>query len=333
MRVLVVAEQVAQVPAPVVAEALTAAWRRHRPDEVTAVFASDGGAGLLDAIARPEDTWLVTEAAGPHGHPLEAALLLRADGTAVVEAARVAAPSLASDAVGAPMRASTYGVGELLQAAKDAGARRILVGVGGSVTDGGAGALTGLGFRLRVADGSGLKIGAGELHRVATIQRGWADDWSAVEVTVLAEADLTLAALCDERPDEDPADDRVATGLRQWQQVLVQDLDGGGVVARAGSGAGGGLAFGLAVALGADLRPGAAMVWDMQHADRAVATSDLVAIASPAGTPVHARAIRAAADADVATVTLPSLPLAGLDDSEGPDAIDALAEEVVGAVR
>ncbi|MEX0835713.1 MAG: glycerate kinase, partial [Nitriliruptor sp.] len=71
------------------ADAIADGWLGERPDDdVVLVPMSDGGEGLLDVVARPDDTWIVTEVAGPLGHPVDAALLLRSDGSALIESAR-----------------------------------------------------------------------------------------------------------------------------------------------------------------------------------------------------------------------------------------------------
>lgn len=103
---------------------------------------ADGGEGLLDVLGGANRTTVVT---GPLGDRVEAAWRL-SRGTAVVEMARASGLVLAGGGEGNdPVGASTRGTGELLAAAVDAGARRIIVGVGGSATtDGGLGALRAL---------------------------------------------------------------------------------------------------------------------------------------------------------------------------------------------
>jgi glycerate 2-kinase len=253
------------------ADAMAEGWRRARPDdELVAIPLSDGGEGLLDAIATASDTWLTTEVAGPHGHPVDAALLLREDGSAVVESAQACGLALVPPERRTPLVATTYGVGQLLDAAREAGARRIVVGLGGSATvDGGAGALTGLGFRLRVEDGSGLKIGGGELHRVRRVEHGWIGDWGGIEVVLLA--DVTTRLLDAARifgPQKGASRDEVGQlteALEIWADVAERDLAGPGRYREVdGSGAAGGLGFGLACALGARFAPGAATVAELQ---------------------------------------------------------------------
>jgi glycerate 2-kinase len=265
------------------AQAIAAGWRSVRAaDELDLVPLSDGGEGLLDAIATAQDTWLTTEVVGPHGHPVEAAMLLRADGSAVIESAQACGLARLPPERRTPMPATTWGVGELLDAAREAGARRVLVGLGGSATvDGGAGALSGLGFRLRVEDGSGLKIGGGELGRVRAVAPGWAADWRGVEVVLLADVTTQLAdaaRVFGPQKGASPADVEVlARGLSRWADVAERDLAGGRRLRDLpGSGAAGGLGFGLACALDATFVPGAATIAELQGLPAALDGADLV---------------------------------------------------------
>lgn len=269
--------------APEAAAAVVAGWRDARPDdEVVAVPLSDGGEGLLDVVASTDDTWVTTEVAGPQGHPVEAALLCRADGSVVIETARVCGLHLVDPPRRDPGLATTYGVGQLLDAARELGAPRILVGLGGSATvDGGAGALTGLGLRPTVADGSGLKIGADDLGQVAAVTRGWAHRWDDVEVVVLADVDATLpqaAARFGPQKGATAADvPRLEAALARWAEVVARDLPGRIAPDAPGTGAAGGLGFGLVAALPRGrLVSGAAEVARLVGFHRALAGADLV---------------------------------------------------------
>lgn len=265
------------------AAAIARGWRRTRPDdEVVERPLSDGGEGLLDVVAGPGDTWVATEVAGPLGHPVEAAWLLRADGTAVIESARACGLHLLAPEHRDPSRATTWGVGQLLDAAWQRGCPRILVGLGGSATvDGGAGALSALGYRLTVADGSGLKIGGADLGRVARAERGWARDWSGREVVLLADVDVPLADAARRFGPQKGADAvqvaSLAAALEVWADVAERDLDGPIHRDDPGTGAAGGLGFGLGRALpGARMVPGARAVADLVGSDATFADADLV---------------------------------------------------------
>jgi glycerate kinase len=146
MRVLVAPDKFAGTLSAVeAAEAIATGWRRHAPDdELDLVPMSDGGPGFVDvlhnALGGSVEPVVVR---GPFGDPVPAEVLL-VDGTAYLESAQACGLHL-TGAQGAE-RASTYGVGELVVAARDAGARTVVVGLGGSGTnDGGAGLLAALG--------------------------------------------------------------------------------------------------------------------------------------------------------------------------------------------
>jgi glycerate kinase len=116
--------------------------------ECTPIPMADGGEGTLEALGGPNRTTLVS---GPLGDPVDAEWRL-SRGLAVIEMARASGLELVGGAEGNDaLAASTYGTGELVQAAVDGGAQRIIVGVGGSATtDGGLGALRALSSPARL---------------------------------------------------------------------------------------------------------------------------------------------------------------------------------------
>lgn len=131
--------------APEAARAIIAGWRRHAPDDVlTQAAMADGGPGFVDVLhASLGGELAVVTVRGPSG-PEAPATVLHVGSTAYVESAQ--ACGLHLDEARTPMTATTYGVGQAIAAAVDAGARRVVVGLGGSATnDGGAGLLAALG--------------------------------------------------------------------------------------------------------------------------------------------------------------------------------------------
>ena len=265
------------------AAAIAAGWRRVRPqDDLVPVPMSDGGEGLARAVATRDDRWRSTEVAGPHGHPVEAAWLLRADGTALVESAAACGLHLVPADRRDPMLATTYGVGQLLEAVRRSGVRRVVVGLGGSATvDGGSGALGGLGFRVTVANGSGLRVGGDDLQRVAGVSRGWSGDWRGIQVVLLADVTTPLThAAAVFGPQKGASPSQVAeltAALAAWADVVARDLTPGRDLRREpGSGAAGGLGFALAAAIGARFAPGAAAVAELVGLPAAVGDADLV---------------------------------------------------------
>lgn len=268
------------------ATAIATGWRDVNPrDELRLVPMSDGGEGLLDVLHGAGSTMRVAEVAGPLGHPVMARWLLLTDGTAVIESAQACGLALIPVERRDPMLATTHGVGELLDIARAAGARRILVGLGGSASvDGGAGALIALGFRPTVDDGSGLKIGATDLSRVHRLTADWVADWRGVSVELLA--DVTTALPDAARvfgPQKGASPDQVrhlAVGLGRWADVVERDLMGGGADPRLrdrpGTGAAGGLGYALVAALQASIQVGSARVGELVGLQAALDGADLV---------------------------------------------------------
>jgi glycerate 2-kinase len=284
MRVLVAPDKFGgTLSASEAAAAIAAGWRRRRPtDEVVLLPLSDGGEGLLDVLRATGGTFRTIEVAGAQGRPIEAPMLLRDDGSVVIESAAACGLHLLSPEQRTPARATTYGVGQLLDAAREAGAMRILVGLGGSASvDGGAGALTAMGYRIQVADGSGLKIGAEDLHRVARIEPRWSADWSEVEVELLADVTTELLQAAEQfGPQKGATPSEVVeltAALARWADIVARDLGAGPELATTpGSGAAGGLGFGLAAALGAWFVPGSERVADLVGFTEALQVADLV---------------------------------------------------------
>lgn len=266
------------------ARAIATGWSRVRPqDDVAELPLSDGGEGLLDVVAAAVGgSWQPIEVAGPLGHPREARWLLLEDGTAVVGSDEACGLAHVPEGRRSPFDTTTWGVGQLLDAARDAGAGTILVGLGGSATvDGGAGAVTALGFRVTVADGSGLKVGAADLHRVAAIGHGWEADWSGTQVELLADVRTPLLdapARFGPQKGADAAGDiaRLETAVRTWADVVERDLGCPGLRDLPGTGAAGGLGFGLAAAVGARFVAGIDRVAELVDLDGALDRADLV---------------------------------------------------------
>lgn len=230
------------------ARTLAAAFRALGHDAVEVPLA-DGGEGLLDVLGGANRTTTVSD---PLGDEIEAAWRLSAR-TAVIEMARASGLELVGGAEGNdPVAASTYGTGELIAAALDAGAKRIVVGVGGSATtDGGLGALRAMmplqrlrGVELVVA--CDVRLGFVDAARVFAPQKGA----SAPQVELL---ERRLERLVQVYLDEYGVD--------------VSELEG--------SGAAGGLAGGLAAA-GATLLDGFDLVADHVDLDELVEGADLV---------------------------------------------------------
>ncbi|MDQ1288458.1 MAG: glycerate 2-kinase [Actinomycetota bacterium] len=199
--------------APEAAGAIEAGWRRHAPgDDVEVCPLSDGGPGFVDVLHRALDGRLLTVTVpGPLGHPVPASVLLVPDEDGVVayvESAQACGLHLVAREVPPDRRdpgvTTTRGVGALLRAARDAGARRIVVGLGGSGTnDGGAGLLADLVTELRGGRASGVSerlarggaalagVTAEDLGDLAALR----EDWSGIEIALASDVDVPLLGL------------------------------------------------------------------------------------------------------------------------------------------
>lgn len=241
---------------------------------------ADGGDGTIEAALAAGFTEQRTEVTGPTGQPVEARWALR--GTeAVLELAESSGLRLLPDGRTDHARAQTLGLGQVLLAARDAGAREITVGIGGSAsTDGGTGLLRALGAHFTDADGREIPAGHDGLEHLAH-----ADLIPALAAT----AGLEIVAACDvtspllgpegaaavfgpqkglEEADVPAADARLRT-LAQLVDPASSHRD------RPGAGAAGGTGFALSL-LGARFTSGADAVLDLLDLDAHLASADLV---------------------------------------------------------
>ena len=130
--------------------------------EIKVIPVADGGEGTTDAVVRATGGEVKeVEVIGPLGNPATGQYGLLPDGqTAVMEMASASGIELVPTDRLDPMKATTYGTGELMRAAVTAGVREIILGIGGSATvDGGTGMAQALGYRLLTADGSECRRG------------------------------------------------------------------------------------------------------------------------------------------------------------------------------
>ncbi len=267
-----------------VAADFASAWRELRPaDTVTQVPLSDGGEGLLDVLralspgAREDHV----EVAGTDSRPIQAPLLWLDDRTVVLESATICGLPPRSDGPRRPMEATSYGVGQALGHVVAAGARHVIVGLGGTgVVDGGSGALNGLGLRLRVADGSGLRVGAGDLRNCVAIERGWSEWPEDVRLELLADTDVVLVDAVRRFGEQKGVTaaqmPELIEAFTAWGEVVSAAFPGAVDPEVPGTGAAGGLGLALSGALGGQLVPGAEWVARRAGLQDAVAAADLV---------------------------------------------------------
>lgn len=241
-----------------------------RKEDVLSCPLADGGEGLMDVLLHTSGGEIhehtVTD---PLGRQISASFALLQDGTtAVVEMARAAGIHLTSPEERNPLITTTFGVGELMRHALDAGARRVIVGLGGSVTnDGGAGLAQALGVSLKDDQGRELPFGGAALASLASVDCSRLDG-RLKKVEVIGACDVRNP-LCGKEgasfvygPQKGASEEAVRLldeALRHYGRFLESlfpsfhsDLPG--------SGAAGGLGAGLSAFAGASLRSGVDLV-------------------------------------------------------------------------
>jgi glycerate kinase len=261
------------------AAALAGGWLAERPgDQVRCLPLADGGEGTLDVLAAvlPGTVWQRALVTGPGNAPVDCAWLELPGAGAAVELARASGMPLLGTPD--PMGAHTIGLGEAIGRALDHGARTIVIGLGGSAsTDGGAGALAGLGARFLDAAGRELPAGGGALAALATVDTTGLRPPPAGGVTCLADVTAPLLGPLGAAAVYGPqkgARRRQVAGLEAGLARLAELL--GGEPGAPGAGAAGGTGYGLAAGWGAVLTPGAPELARLADLDRAVTGADLI---------------------------------------------------------
>ncbi len=273
--------------APQAAAAISRGVREVFPEaEIVEVPVADGGDGTAEALVTAlHGEFRSVHVDGPLGDPVEARFGLVASGrTAVVELASSSGLALIPALRRDPMLATTYGFGQLLQAARQAGVTAVIAGIGGSATnDGGAGMAQALGYRLLDASGHDLERGGAALARLQSIDSsGFDRAWRAIGVRVACDVTnpltgpLGASAVYGPQKGADPEMVRqLDTALATLSEVIERDL-GRNVSDVAGAGAAGGTGAGLMAFLGADLVPGAALVVEAAGFDEKLKGASLV---------------------------------------------------------
>lgn len=236
----------------------------HPDSEVIKLPLSDGGEGFVEAfvvagLAEEIKLWV----SGPLGKKTKASFAWQVDTqTAMIEMAQASGlPKIRPDERN-PLQTHTYGTGQLIQAALDKGAKKIILGLGGSATnDGGAGALQALGVRLLGADGKDVGLGGQALGSIAKIVDIPASlfeiEWTlACDVTNPLLGDTGATAVFGPQKGLQPQQfDMLEKGLANFADCIAQ-ATGRQIQEIAGAGAAGGMAGGFMGVLGAKVEPG-----------------------------------------------------------------------------
>jgi len=268
-----------------VATAIEAGMREVWPDATyVKVPVADGGEGTVQALIDALDGRRVTvRVTGPLGHAVDA-FYGRAGDLAVIEMAAASGLEGVPPDLRDPRTATSRGTGELILAALDAGARRFVLGVGGSATnDGGAGMLQALGVRLLDAAGNDIGPGGAALAHLDRVDVAGLDPRvRAAEFRIACDVDNPLVGprgasfVFGPQKGATPAMvEQLDAALAHYADIIRRD--GGQDIAQLpGAGAGGGIAAAMVVFLHGQLRPGIEIVTEAIGLDALVRDADLV---------------------------------------------------------
>ena len=264
--------------------AAAAGVKRVFPDAVCEVRPlADGGEGTVDALVAGLGGELQSvTVTGPAGKPTVAKYGLLPGGTAVMEMAQAAGITLVGGAEKNPLLTTTYGVGEMILDAVGKGAKRFVVGIGGSATnDGGAGMLQALGFRLLDASGVDIPRGGAGLAKLAKIEIPQALGAQRLTLDFKIACDVKNP-LCGPNgasavfgPQKGATPEMVATldaALANFARVSRAP----GVSRSPGAGAAGGLGFAFKAFLDAELVPGVDLILNETRLEECVRDADIV---------------------------------------------------------
>ena len=260
--------------------------KRAYPDaECEVVTVADGGEGTVDALmAALHGQTVAVQVSDPLGRKIESSYGVTPDGTVLMEMSSAAGITILGKEELNPMKATTYGVGEMIRSAIERGCRRFVIGIGGSATnDGGAGMLQALGFSLLDKDGKDIPFGAEGLSALHSISEKNVMKELA-ECTFRIACDVTNP-LCGEKgcsavfgPQKGASPEtvremdsyllRFAEKTKEVRPLSDKDFPG--------TGAAGGLGFAFKAYLDAELLSGIELILEEIHIEEKIMDSDLV---------------------------------------------------------
>ena len=272
-----------------VAEAMEAGIKRALPDaDCIRIPMADGGEGTVQSLLDAVGGELIScSVKGPAGQKVAAAYGMLADGrTAVIEMAAASGLALVRGSSKNPLKTTSYGTGELIRDALDRGARKIILGIGGSATnDGGTGMAQALGVVFRDGEGRVIReTGAGGmLHKIESV------DLSCVH-SRLQQAHIQVACDVENPLTGENGASHVFAPQKGADDEMVKSLDANlkhlaGVIERElgvdvdpipGAGAAGGMGAGLLVFAGAELKRGIEVISKATSIETHLRSADLV---------------------------------------------------------
>jgi len=257
----------------------------YKDATIDKVAIADGGEGTVDAIVKTlNGRYERIEVTGPMGSKVIAKYGIVDGNTAVIEMAEASGLALVPENERNPLRASTYGTGELILDAINKGCTRIIMGIGGSATnDGGTGMARALGARFLDSEGKELDEGGGSLDSLARIDiSGMNEKIASTEFIVACDVTNPLygekgasAVFGPQKGADSEMVKILDNNLRHYSEIVKRDL-GIDVANEPGTGAAGGLGYGLMVFCKARLTKGIEMVLDTIKIENRMKDVDVV---------------------------------------------------------
>ena len=247
---------------------------------------ADGGEGTVQSLVDATEGEIVEKkVTGPLGNKVKAFYGLLGDGeTAVIEMAAASGLPLVPEGKQNPLKTTTYGTGELIAAALDAGAQKIIIGIGGSATnDAGVGMAQALGAEILDENGEQIDFGGGSLNQIEQIKLENLDSrLENVEILAACDVDNPLygkegaAYVYAPQKGADPEMVKILDqNLRHFNQIAIKELNKD-TNQIPGAGAAGGLGAGLVAFLDAELKAGVKIILDLINFEERLGNVDLV---------------------------------------------------------
>ena len=269
-----------------VTKILTREARKVFGDVTTvSVQIADGGEGTLETLVdQTKGEYIRQLVLDPLGREIESGFGKLYESTAIIEMAKASGLPLLKKEERNPLRASTYGTGQLIRAALDQNFKHIYIALGGSATnDGGMGALAALGVRFLDDDGAELKPAGENLIHIRDLDTtGLHPGVAGCEFTLICDvknplvgADGATHVFGRQKGATDGMLEELEKGMLQYASVVeskynveIRNIPGGG--------AAGGIGAALHFFLHAQIKPGIETVLDMLHFDELLEGADLV---------------------------------------------------------
>lgn len=270
-----------------VSDAIEQGIREVFPEaEIIKIPMADGGEGTVECLVNATRGEILRErVTGPLGDEVSAHYGILGDKkTAVIEMAAASGLTLVPEGKRNPLITTTYGTGQLIEAALDQGCRKMIIGIGGSATnDGGAGMLQALGVKLLNQEGKEIGFGGRELKKIVKIDISCMDNRLS-DIKVLVASDVNNPLCGPQGASRIYGPQKGATpeiieeldeSLAYFAEIIKRDLNKD-IKDIPGAGAAGGLGASLMAFLNAELRPGIEIIVEAVKLDQAIKDADLV---------------------------------------------------------